>query len=67
VAEFDGELTYGRLLRPGQEPGEVVSREKLREDALRATGLSVVRWRWRDLDDFRAVAARLSAALTRHP
>jgi hypothetical protein len=66
VAEFDGRVKYGRLLRPGQDPGEVVYQEKLREDALRAIGLRVVRWSWRDLDDFHPTAARLTAALT-HP
>ena len=44
VGEFDGRVKYGRLLRPGQEPGDVVFAEKLREDAIRDTGLRVVRW-----------------------
>lgn len=62
VGEFDGRVKYGRLLRPGQDPGEVVYAEKLREDAIRATGLWVVRWTWAELDDFGAVAARISGA-----
>ena len=33
VGEFDGRVKYGRLLRPGQEPGDVVFAEKRREDA----------------------------------
>lgn len=45
VGEFDGRQKYGRLLSPGQDPGEVVYREKLREDEVRATGLGMVRWR----------------------
>lgn len=59
VAEFDGRLKYGRLLRPGQDPGELVYQEKLREDAIRAAGFTVVRWTWRSLDDFTPHAARL--------
>ena len=59
VGEFDGKLEYGRLLRPGQSPGEVVYAEKLREDAIRAEGWEVVRWTWADLDDFTDTAARI--------
>jgi hypothetical protein len=65
VGEFDGRVKYGRLLRPGQEPGDAVFAEKLREDALRAAGLAVVRWAWSDLSDFAPVAARLRSALAR--
>jgi hypothetical protein len=61
VGEFDGRQKYGRLLRPGQDPGEVVYREKRREDEVRATGLGVVRWGHRDLDDFAPTADRLRA------
>jgi hypothetical protein len=59
VAEFDGRIKYGRLLRPGQAPGEVVFAEKVREDALRDEDLGMVRWTWPDLDDFAPVADRL--------
>ncbi len=59
VGEFDGRVKYGRLLRPGQQPGDAVFEEKLREDALRGERLSVVRWTWKDLDRFDPVAARL--------
>jgi hypothetical protein len=31
VGEFDGEIKYGRLLRPGQQPGDVVFAEKRRK------------------------------------
>ncbi|GAA1829641.1 hypothetical protein GCM10009836_04380 [Pseudonocardia ailaonensis] len=65
VAEFDGRVKYGRLLRPGQDPGDAVFEEKVREDALRDEGLRVVRWIWRDLADFAPTAARLTRALTR--
>ena len=39
VGEFDGKVKYGRLLRPGQEPGDAVFAEKLREDAIPRAGL----------------------------
>ena len=57
--EFDGKVKYGRLLRPDQNPGDVVYAEKLREDAIRAQGWEVVRWTWPDLRDFAPTAARL--------
>jgi hypothetical protein len=50
LGEFDGRVKYGRLLRPGQQPGDAVFEEKLREDALRDEDYGVVRWVWRDLD-----------------
>jgi hypothetical protein len=59
VGEFDGKVKYGRLLKPGQEPGDVVYAEKLREDAIRAQGWEVVRWTWPDLNDFAPTAARI--------
>ncbi|MDT7681251.1 MAG: hypothetical protein QOG57_1561, partial [Pseudonocardiales bacterium] len=63
--EFDGRIKYGRLLRPGQAPGDAVFEEKRREDALRDHGLRVVRWCWDDLDTFAAVADRLRRAFRR--
>jgi hypothetical protein len=62
VAEFDGKVKYGRLLRPGQDPGEAVYEEKLREDALRDEDLRMVRWGWLDIDPFTETAARLRRA-----
>lgn len=64
VGEFDGMAKYGRLLRPGESAGDAVVREKLREDAIRDTGVRVVRWRWSELDDFGAPADRLTRAFT---
>lgn len=47
LGEFDGMIKYGRLLRPGQDPGEVVADEKNREDQLReATGWLMIRFIW---------------------
>lgn len=51
LGEFDGELKYGRILKPGQDPGEVVFAEKQREDALREeTGYGMIRLIWADYD-----------------
>lgn len=60
VGEFDGKIKYGRLLKAGQEPGDAVFAEKIREDRIRDTGLAVVRWTWDELGGaFGAVEARL--------
>ncbi|MDN5919472.1 MAG: hypothetical protein L0I76_30970 [Pseudonocardia sp.] len=65
VGEFDGKIKYGRLLKPGQEPGEVVYAEKLREDAIRAQDgvRTVVRWTWSEIDRFGPVLERLGDAI----
>ncbi|WP_309135338.1 hypothetical protein [Cellulomonas sp.] len=42
VGEFDGRLKYRG------DPAEAVWREKVREDRIRATGVTVVRWTWQD-------------------
>ncbi len=62
LGEFDGLVKYGRLLRPGQSPGDAVVAEKYREDRLRDEGFRVVRWIWRELDDVDVIAARLRRA-----
>ncbi|GAA2873379.1 hypothetical protein GCM10010472_33320 [Pseudonocardia halophobica] len=46
VGEFDGRVRCGRLLAPGQEAGAAVFAEKVREDAIRAAGWTVLRWTW---------------------
>ena len=65
LGEFDGRVKYGRLLRPGQTPEEVVWAEKLREDALRDLGWQVVRWTWADLRRGDLLAERLGRAFRR--
>ncbi|MGH3564545.1 MAG: hypothetical protein ACRDRH_00645 [Pseudonocardia sp.] len=62
VGEFDGRVKYGRLLRPGQDPGDAVFEEKRREDLIRDEDLRVVRWIWNDLRTFDEVARRLRRA-----
>lgn len=50
LGEFDGKVKYGRLLKPGQDPGDVVFSEKRREDRLReVTGFVVLRLVWAEL------------------
>lgn len=63
VGEFDGKRKYLRDLRPGEDPGEAVFREKVREDRLRALGWIVVRVTWPDLFAFEAAAQRFHRAL----
>jgi hypothetical protein len=65
VGEFDGRIKYGRLLRPGQDPGDAVFEEKRREDAIRDVGWEVVRWTWGDLSVPAHLAERLERARSR--
>lgn len=65
VGEFDGAVKYGRLLKTGERPGDVVYQEKLREDAIRDAGWQVVRWTWDDLKDPDAIADKLRRAFAR--
>ncbi|MBC3194358.1 type IV toxin-antitoxin system AbiEi family antitoxin domain-containing protein [Pseudonocardia sp. C8] len=62
VGEFDGRIKYTRgLLRPGETLEEVVWREKRREDEIRDTGRTVVRWVWSEIGE--AMIARLRPRL----
>lgn len=66
LGEFDGKIKYTRLLKPGQEPGDVVFLEKKREDRIReVTGMSIVRLTWADLHRRRATADRIRSQLCR--
>ena len=63
IGEFDGRVKYGRLLRPGQSPGDAVFAEKVREDHLRQPGRRFVRWTWGELAPFDGVDRNLRRAL----
>ena len=64
LGEFDGRVKYGRLLKPGQEPGDAVFEEKRREDRIRElTGFTVVRLTWEDLSRPAFTAARFARHL----
>jgi hypothetical protein len=59
VGEFDGRIKYRRLLRPGEDAGDAVFREKRREDEIRSEGWGVLRWTWSDLHRPDRFAARV--------
>jgi hypothetical protein len=62
--EFDGRLKYGRGLRPGEDAGDAVFREKRREDLVRSiTGYGCGRLVWVDLDAPARTAARFAHLL----
>jgi len=64
LGEFDGRVKYGRLLKPGQEPGDVVFEEKRREDLLREwTGWKMGRLVWTDLSTPVVTGARFARLL----
>ena len=66
LGEFDGKVKYQRYLRPGEEPGDAVFREKQREDLLRrVTGWSMVRLTWSDLYTPVATAAMIRSMMRR--
>lgn len=50
VWEFDGMVKYGGHLRQGETAADAVIREKVREDALRRSGVMVVRSWWSMLE-----------------
>lgn len=64
LGEFDGMIKYGRLLKPGQEPGDALTAEKEREDLLReVTGWMMIRIIWKQLYDGPGTAARIRAKM----
>lgn len=65
AGEFDGKIKYGRLLRPGQSPGDAIFEEKVREDAIRDAGWEVVRWVWSELETPRVIVDRWMRAVAR--
>jgi hypothetical protein len=65
VGEFDGRVKYGRLLRPGQDPGDAVFEEKRREDEIRDEGWGVIRWVWGELAVPHRFAGRVRRSLER--
>jgi hypothetical protein len=50
LGEFDGQVKYRRYVRPGEDPSQVVFREKRREDMMREiTGWPMIRYVYADL------------------
>ena len=66
LGEFDGKIKYGRLLQPGQEPGDVVFAEKQREDLLREiTQWAMIRFIWPQLFTPAATGERVRRMMRR--
>lgn len=68
VAEFDGKRKYYRDLADHEDPGEIVWREKRREDEIRERfGFEVVRVTWSDVlpRNRASLAGRMRAAFSR--
>ncbi len=65
IGEFDGAEKYGRLLRPGEKPGDRIHLEKIREEAIRDLGWRVVRWTWDELAHPEALAVKIGRTLER--
>ncbi|WP_369258014.1 type IV toxin-antitoxin system AbiEi family antitoxin domain-containing protein [Geodermatophilus amargosae] len=63
VGEFDGRVKYRAA--EGRDPGDVVFREKLREDEIRDAGWEVARWTWADLEIPSVVDRRIRGAFAR--
>ena len=63
LGEFDGKAKYSRYLKDGESPGDVVFKEKRREDALRDNGSRVVRWVWHELSQPDLVVERIRRAM----
>lgn len=63
VGEFDGWAKYSRgEFLAGRSPEDVLKAEKIREDRLRATGLTVVRWMWPAAKDCAELLSKLQNA-----
>lgn len=56
TGEFDGMVKYGRLNPHTSDPGLTITKEKVREDAVRDQLMGMSRWTWSGLD-VRAQAA----------
>lgn len=65
AGEFDGKQKYLRYAPNGEDAGEVVWREKRREDELRRLGIEVERVIWVDFDRPKAVEYRFRQAFAR--
>lgn len=62
--EHDGQVKYGRALRPGQDLQDVLFSEKRREDDVRrVTGGTMVRWTWSELHPTSAPTRQLIGLL----
>ncbi len=67
VGEFDGKVKYGRLLRPGEDAGDVVFREKQREEKVFDAGFPMRRLIWADIFRPRPTLERFGRLLRVRP
>ncbi|MDN5893404.1 MAG: type IV toxin-antitoxin system AbiEi family antitoxin domain-containing protein [Nocardioides sp.] len=66
--EFDGRIKYQKLLKPGEDPSDVVIREKRREEQVcELTGWRCIRITWSDLARPERLATRIRAMLAGGP
>lgn len=65
LIEFDGQVKYRALLRPGEDATGAVLREKRREEALAEAGFVIVRLDWNDLSHPQQLVQRIRRARTR--
>lgn len=64
MIEFDGEVKYGRLLKPGQTISDVIRAERARERLLEdLTGYRMIRIVWSELDSPTALDERLRRSI----
>jgi hypothetical protein len=63
VGEFDGRVKYGRANPAGRAPEDVLWAEKRREDRIRATAVTVVRWTSAELSNPSRLMRMLAPAL----
>lgn len=66
VGEFDGRVKYGRANPAGRAPEDVLWAEKRREDRIRATDVTVVRWTAAELSKPSRLMRMLEPALGGH-
>jgi hypothetical protein len=65
--EFDGNIKYQALLRPGESASDVVIREKRREERIvELTGWRCIRVTWSDLENPEALLQRIRRAIAGH-
>ena len=63
LGEFDGRVKYTRgMARPGENVEDIVMREKIREDRMRATGRGMTRWLWSEVLHQEQLRAKLTGA-----
>lgn len=63
VGEFDGKEKYFRYVEDGETPGDVLMREKRREEAIREAGWLVLRITWEDLQKPASLGRRVREIL----